>query len=348
MTTRKKVHKKGGVPVAKKIAEVHPKLFHYTSASGLEGILKSQTLWATHAAFLNDSAEIRAFAARLPEVLRPAVDGGIDKLLEVPANRELVKKVGGRAAAVDEVVRGIATGMYAALLGTSATPPFVEPYVLSFCTAATRQVTEHGLLSQWRGYGRDGGYAIEFETARLDSLLGGEGAKWVYDLFGGDVIYSSDSSEKLREELGQSIDDIKASVTQFLRTAGEPETLKKIYSALIQCACRYKHWGFDEEKEVRVVAIPPNKEIVQEMKRRGRNVDEKPRRSFLRGGTPVPCIHLFEGIAKLPDRPLPITRVIVGPHPDKEKRRRGVEIQLAQYGLNIPVSISEIPYVGNS
>lgn len=51
------------------ISQTHPELFHYTGISGLEGIVKSQTLHATHAAFLNDAAEIRAFAVRLPEIL---------------------------------------------------------------------------------------------------------------------------------------------------------------------------------------------------------------------------------------------------------------------------------------
>ena len=32
-------------------------LYHYTDAGGLHGILKSNTLWATHAAYLNDSQE---------------------------------------------------------------------------------------------------------------------------------------------------------------------------------------------------------------------------------------------------------------------------------------------------
>lgn len=33
-------------------------LYHYTSAVGLEGILRSRSLWATDTAFLNDWQEI--------------------------------------------------------------------------------------------------------------------------------------------------------------------------------------------------------------------------------------------------------------------------------------------------
>jgi hypothetical protein len=32
-------------------------LYHYTTAAGLHGILESNTLWGTHAAYLNDSQE---------------------------------------------------------------------------------------------------------------------------------------------------------------------------------------------------------------------------------------------------------------------------------------------------
>src|ERR1700723_3779531 len=61
----------------KGIAEEHPELFHYTSAGGLEGILKTQTLWATNALFLNDRWEITAFEMLLPELLGPAIDAGV-------------------------------------------------------------------------------------------------------------------------------------------------------------------------------------------------------------------------------------------------------------------------------
>lgn len=67
--------------MATSIAETHPELFHYTGIGGLEGIVKSQTLWATHAAFSNDATEIRAFEARLPQILRPAVERLLETFL---------------------------------------------------------------------------------------------------------------------------------------------------------------------------------------------------------------------------------------------------------------------------
>jgi len=326
----------------------HPELFHYTGIRGLEGIVTKQTLWATHAAFLSDVAEIRAFQDRLPEILRPGVTSGVEaRIRAVPAAQALVEEMGGKAKAIEEILAGIANGMYRALLGTEGTEPFAEFYIASFCTAAAEDIAQHGLLSQWRGYGQEGGYAIAFDTSRLELLLKEEAEKWQYDLLGGDVIYSSDP-DKIREELGEDLDVLAASIAEFLSTAGAPKLLGSTYYPLVRCACRYKHWGFHEEKEVRIVGVLQNRGVFAAEKTRGLVATEKPRKAFLRSGTAVPCIHLFEEITHLPDKPLPITRIIVGPHRDKDKRRRAVEILLDQHHLDVPVSVSDIPYVGHS
>jgi hypothetical protein len=329
------------------IAEEHPELIHYTGIGGLEGIIKSQTLWATHAAFLNDAMEIRAFEARLPEVLRAPVEKFVaDSVAKSQANKTLIEQRGGKIEVVKEITTGFVSGMYNALLGTEDVQPFAEPYVTSFCTASTEQIAQHGLLSQWRAYGQDGGYAIVFDTAKLDLLLKEEATKWGYDLFGGNVIYSSDTQEEIRDELGDSINEIQTCIDHYLGSNGNPAKLEKIYYSFIYCACRYKHWGFHEENEVRIIAIPPNKELFEEQRKQGLVKEEKPRWHFVRAGSPVPCIHLFEGITQLPEKPLPITRIIVGPYRNQDNRRRGVEGLLSQYGFDIPVSVSEIPYIG--
>ena len=328
------------------IAETYPELFHYTDIVGLKGIIESQTLWATHAVYLNDISEIKLFGERLPDILKPAVAEGIAKLARIPGNQALIAQHGGNQNAVEEISTGISTSMFNVLLGTQGTLPFVEPFITSFCTATTEQIAQHGLLSQWRGYGKEGGYAVVFDTAKLDSLLKEENKKWPTNLlFCSDVIYSDDE-EKLHLELDQPIKDIKASVTKWLSMPQNHETLEKTYSPLIQCACRFKHWGFREENEVRIISIRPGKELAKEHEAHARGVT-KPCWNFIRAGTPVPCIHLFEEITSLPGKPLPITRIIIGPHRNKDQRRLAVEDLLDQYHLNIEVSVSEIPYVGS-
>jgi hypothetical protein len=44
----------------------------------------------------------------------------------------------------------------------------------SFCGVANSVISESGLLSQWRGYGIDGGYAIVFDTKALKALVAQE------------------------------------------------------------------------------------------------------------------------------------------------------------------------------
>jgi hypothetical protein len=330
------------------IAKAHPELFHYTTAGGLEGILRNQTRWATHAVFLNDASEMTAFGERLPTVLRPAIDVGIGPHLGIPKNQKLVELYGGEAAFVDRLVSETAGAMYTALLGTAVNAPFIEPYVLSFCTSDDARVAQHGLLSQWRGYGSDGGYALVFDTERFDALMGEEAQKWTWAaLMGGDVVYSSSSDNDIEKELGKPLGEIRNSIAEFLRTTGNPDALEPMFFGLTQCACRYKHWGFAEEKEVRIVAIPANQQIIEESRLRGLPVSETPRHTFVRNGTTVPCLHLLEGIASRKHKPLPVTRILIGPHADKGKRQQGVRLLLKELELDIPVSVSEIPYVAH-
>jgi hypothetical protein len=139
------------------------------------------------------------------------------------------------------------------------------------------------------------------------------------------------------------MDAIGASIAGWLLSAGNPESLVETYSPFVRCACKYKHWGFQEEKEVRIVLIPPNAEVLATRRQLG--LCEKPLHHFVRSGTLVPCYHLFEGIARLPDWPLPITRIIVGPSNDQEIRKLGLLRLIGELNVDVMVSSSEIPYV---
>ena len=56
------------------VPEAHPELFHYTSVSGLFGILDSQSIRATNSDFLNDSTEINLFfVTRLVKILESGI-----------------------------------------------------------------------------------------------------------------------------------------------------------------------------------------------------------------------------------------------------------------------------------
>jgi hypothetical protein len=317
-------------------------LFHYTSIHGLQCILKEQRLRASHAKFLNDSTEIEAFAEVFTDLICPIVKSEIQRSTISPFQID----------DVDEIVDSLSSSAFGALLGTKNNPAFLEPYIASFCTAPDEKVRLHGLLSQWRGYGKEGGYAIVFNAARLDQLLMQEGQRWgLFDLFSGDVVYSSptkaETIETLKSEFETDLEQLDACIRKWVN--GVQDAVKELYQPLIHMACRYKHWGFSEEREVRIIGAPGNSHVVKDLKEKHQlTVDEKSRDVFFRGGTSVPCIYLFDGIANRVDNPLPIERIIVGPHSRSFDRVRAVEIMVRQLGLEIEVSASDIPYIEHS
>ncbi len=252
--------------------------------------------------------------------------------------------------ALEEEPKKLARIMYEATFGnTDGDGAFAEPFIASFCTVdkSNARVVEHGLMSQWRGYGAQGGYAIIFDTERLLELLHVEGKKWNYFYaLGGDVVYSSAEDNEVYDELQKQIDEIQKGWEQSLRKK-DPLALSSVAGNFISCACRYKHWGFSEEQEFRLVCVPTPPKVI-ELQKKSANVSLPTKRvsNYLRNGTPVPYINLFEEITGQAGKQLPIKRVIIGPHSDGERQRTAVEQLLRQNGIPAIVSLSAIPYLG--
>ena len=329
--------------------EKHEELYHYTSSGGLLGIIQSKTLWATHYAHLNDSEEIIHFKNDLPQIIKPSVKKGSDELIKNnPRLASEIEKRGGIEVVYEKEIKIAVNGMYNAALGSDNCERTYEPYITSFCTPDSSNVKNNGLLSQWRGYGKDGGYAIILDAKRITDFMKLEEKKWQYDLlFIGDAVYSPLSKKGL-EELDADLQEINTSIINFYKTSGRDGSVF-INSSIpfLRSACRYKHCGFSEEREVRIVAIPTlfSEELIELVKKeKGTLLPKKPKSSFLRGGVPVPHLKLFDQIIDTNNH-LPIKKIIVGPHPDRIKRARAVEILLEQHGINAEVSVSDIPYL---
>jgi len=325
-------------------------LYHYTGPNGLKGIVESQTLWATHYKYLNDDEEIRLFRDRLPEILRPVFEN-IFSGLTPEQKKVLLDQYPSAEIASTEEAKKLATIMYDITFEGTDGPKFAEPHIISFCTVDKNdeRIADHGLLSQWRGYGGEGGYVIIFDTRGLHELLQEEANKWAYSaVFIGDIVYSSATDQEMRDEFCAHIDEIQKNWEQAFRSL-DPNDLGNTYNSLVACACRFKHWGFSEEKEFRIVAVPTSSEVIQIAKQQGKTISpQKPVSYFPTNGTRVPYLNLFEGITGSPDKRLPIKRVIVGPHPEKEKRKLDVERLLSQNNVQASVSVSAIPYRGSS
>jgi hypothetical protein len=97
-----------------------------------------------------------------------------------------------------------------------------------------------------------------------------------------------------------------------------------------------KSAGFKEENEYRIVAMPTrSKKIVEEVG------DNRPWKetNFREGMTSsvVPFIKLFSSLG----RPLPIKRIIVGPHRDQENQALAAKLLLEKYAVDVPVVSSD-------
>lgn len=318
------------------LADEHPQLFHYTSAAGLDGIIRSQTLRATHYAYLNDTEEIRHFLKKkLPEIFE-----------------KIILSLGVEAKEACRLGKQIAESLQDKLLNsTTDMEPLAEPYITSFCTIEKGDdcVDKHGLLSQWRGYGKDGGYALVFDTKNLSELLTEFSGKNENcgDLFGGNVVYSNDSDQIFSKEFEADQTTMETFLSSHLQGADDDGNLENIFIAIMRCACRYKHWGFKEENEVRLIFIPHNKETREYARREGIAINHIQQKQYVRFGTSIPFVDLLEGITSA-TRSLPIQRVIVGPCAEHERARRvrAVEILLHQHDIDAKVSASDIPFVG--
>lgn len=323
-----------------KTSEVYNKLYHYTSWDGLLGILQTQTLWATHYRFLNDYSEIVLFRDKLIEFILPYVLKEYKKLIELFPNVErVIDQNGGLSRVIQHDTAAVVDATYRAT--------GEEIYIASFCGEHKyRHININGLLSQWRGYGIGGGLALVFETQELEKILQLEAKRFSYDSGHiSDLIYSDDE-KKFRKELSAKLSDIAEYVKEmFLHmklNKQEAPDATKAYHSFVQCISRYKHHGFKEENEVRIVALPTvqNEEYLELAKKEGSTLKpEKDRKFHQKKGQLVPYIELFNPT----DIVLPIERIIVGPHKEKESRASALRVMLRK--TNIEITVSDIPYV---
>jgi hypothetical protein len=319
-------------------SKVYKRLFHYTSLHGLYGILKSQSLWATNYKFLNDNSEIILFRDKLISLLYPKILDQINRWVEKNSSlAQVAEQEGGLQAVAKKDTEALVDAHYGAT--------GVEIYIASFCGEDEDEyINQNGLLSQWRGYGGNGGFVIIFKTQELEEMLKIEANSFDYGPGAlADVVYSDDE-RKLESDLHEPISHILEYTEKLYANLNEaPPDATKAAPSFIQCVGRYKHCGFKEENEVRLVAVPiiHNEKYLQLAgEHNAIPKPEKERKFRDKNGEPVPYIELFGW----PHRPLPIERIIVGPH--KEKEARAVALRVMLRNTNIVVTASKTPYAG--
>ncbi len=324
-----------------KTSEIYPKLYHYTTWEGLKGILESQALWATNYKFLNDYSEIILFREKLITIIHPHVRDAYEKLIkQSPQVEQKIIANGGIDQVVHHDSKVFVDAQYNALGD--------EIYILSFCGPHDDpKINKNGLLSQWRGYGTGGGAALVFDTKKLEKILELEASQFEYSAgLIADLVYN-DNEQKLKKELSKEISVLADLVKLFFNPANLSYNAKpdasKGYVPFVKCISRYKHYGFREENEVRIVALPTV--IDQKLLKSAKADDvklkpEKVKKFRKKNCQRIPYIELFNSS----DIELPIEKIIVGPHNEKDARVAALCKKVGN--ANIEITCSGIPFVG--
>ncbi|MBI4774157.1 MAG: DUF2971 domain-containing protein [Deltaproteobacteria bacterium] len=320
-------------------SEIYKKLYHYTTWQGLKEILQTQSLWATNYKFLNDYSELVSFRDKLVSLIYPVARETYQQLTALkPSLKSKIQEHGGLDHIAQHDTEALIDAQYSALGD--------EIYILSFCGEPEKQiVADNGLLSQWRGYGAGGGAALIFDTKKLEEILDREFMSYEYvTVFLADLIYS-DNEQKLKEELSEDLQILADIAKPFfdydnIRKKKQIDSSKG-YFPFVRCITRYKHFGFCEENEVRVVALPTliDDQIITSAKLNGISLKpEKVRKFRSNKGRRVPYIEVFDST----DIKLPIEKIIIGPRWNREARKAELLELLSK--TNIEIVCSEIPY----
>lgn len=326
-----------------KIADSHDELYHYTTAGGLSGILEDKSLWATHAAFVNDEEEILGFYDRvLPKILRPIYRQCCE---DIKNSSEFQKRQGNTTfdLYVEKQFEEMSRTLKEIVSG------FHDHYITSFSTVPEDKpwLREHGLLSQWRAYGHDGGYAVVLDTGSLDKIVSEEINPYQEEQFSWvDVQYDLKEGRTSDPDTNEWIERLETEADKYFRSKPDSDAAK-FAAQFTVLPSTFKHRGFAEEREVRLVLnlLGPKIESHPDLQ----SVRQHPIKTRVREGTPVPYVELCVREANSVRQHLPIKRIIVGPHRDKNDRKRAVQLLLKQHGLSDlidKVSVSDIPYRG--
>jgi hypothetical protein len=302
-------------------------LFHYTSASGLIGIIESKTLWSTAYYCANDEQELAAERGVLAELFRSYI-------------QELERK--GDARIQIFYKRGIDPFEYAHslenLIINLALSSFI-PYITCFCRTNLENDYLHGLLSQWRGYGQDGGYALQFSRGKLNKFLAEINSVYC-DLY--DVSYERQSNFfetmlEQRDAFLQAFDEqlkLLALPMDFRNREWENPLLKLPNGALeslMNFLIYRKNEHFSEERECRMSVVLPTRsdEVARAVK------------FFNRNGLLVPYVAITAEKSNILSA---LEWIIIGPGPRLNARFDSVTSLVQQHNLEAKIRVSQIPF----
>lgn len=300
------------------------KIYHYTDVFGLFGVLESQQIYATHFGYLNDPLELNYAKNKFEQHIGRAVsDYSRNEGLSI--NLEKTRRELGLTSSITDEDALLALYQKEAVAFSNSVfdtwMKYCDVFVSSFSRHLTKNVSDVGLLSQWRAYGKTGGYALEFDGKKLSELGTVEFDNHCYSyLRPGDVSYGEIKKRA-------NFDDIIMEFVKHVYSA--PKSLddakfKDFNELFLDALVFTKPHVFFEESEWRIGAIAQK----EELKGFREGVPVKEIHFQPKGGAIVPYIKLFENCAGLP-----ITGVLIGPHKNQARRKTSIEMFLKSKSL---------------
>jgi Protein of unknown function (DUF2971) len=321
-----------------------PELFHYTTMSGLEGILTSQSLHATHIAHLNDREETRVIRPKLRKHIEPLMTSIYERIAkEKPDHtKAIIERFGSKERAISHETHVFEETLYKVTYEHySDDAVCVDPYVVSFCAHKKNYEKRNGLLSQWRAYGKNIGAAIVFDAHALWELMLAESEKFIYEPFFLAEVSYADENFCLENDFPDFVVGLNEIVPKLFFSADV--SIASLFIPYLRASCTLKHQGFSEENEIRAIFAPLTQRTWDAHKEDGANLAEEYKnkgiKEVLKKSGFVPYLNLFDSAEHV----LPIKRIVIGPG-----RNSGMwlpRIQRAVRGSKIEVYCSDTPLI---
>lgn len=326
------------------ISESHPRLYHYTGEHAFKSIVQNNTLWGTYFEDLNDATEFRRLrtplAHELGERFIPAVEAFAKR---GTWEADTVRRNGDVTNGARTIGKRLMTNLAKAAFGIPFRDNPHPCFVASFCShKADGYIEDNGLLSQWRSYGygdnADGSYCLVFDTRRFEALIEEERQAYQFFFIGLGVAHYYKNDKALPPHFEKLATPTRDLLTQAL--AGPDFAVDDLFLPFVKSATTTKHRAFEEEREVRLIAMPVSQLGDERIKNLPgyRSMPIKTSFSCDINAKKKRHIRLFTGQTKLP-----LVRIIIGPARD-QARNEAIAREVA--GSNVEVVRSRTPYVG--
>lgn len=232
-------------------------LSHYTRPSGLQGISQSQSLWATDFLSLNDTNEL---TYGMEAIMNAAISIVVP---QIP--RDL------RNDLPDDHVHGLVPQYIAQIRQAMRdSDGYDSLYVTSFARGRNEHEEQEGILTLWREYTQTIGYCLQYQRDKIRRLINTERTFFSYGLL--DVIEVQYGINADDPELRYLAEQYALILLEGLaRNTGDPRFMQNmpqrhaeshvIHRLLMFCA-KHKNPSFDDEREVRIIALPLNKVLL--------------------------------------------------------------------------------------